>query len=106
MEDYLVDSGLSWTIVRIAQFMQFYLPGTVTGVSLERNALILPIQDGKLSPMDVEDVAKICVCLLTDSGHEGSIYEQSVPDATNMEEACEIISRVTGRAIDYSDISL
>lgn len=105
-EDHLVDVGINWTILRIAQFMQFYLPGAPTGVTLEKNALILPIEDGKLAPVDIEDVAKICVGVMTSSGHERKIYEISGPDAMTMDEACEIITRVTGRKIDYQRIPL
>src|SRR5688572_22829219 len=34
IEDYLVDSGVNWTILRPSQFMQMYLPNAVTGVDL------------------------------------------------------------------------
>jgi uncharacterized protein YbjT (DUF2867 family) len=34
------------------------------------------------------------------------VYEVSGPDAMNMKQACEIISRVTGKKIDYVNISL
>jgi uncharacterized protein YbjT (DUF2867 family) len=105
LEDYLVDSGLKWTIIRPSQFMQFYLPKRPTGVNLEKNALILPIGQGKLSPVDIEDVAKVCVELLTQPGHESRIYELTGPDALNMEEACGIISAVTGRVISFANIS-
>jgi uncharacterized protein YbjT (DUF2867 family) len=47
VEDYLVDSGLKWTIIRPSQFMQFYLPKKPTGVNLEKNALLLPINKGE-----------------------------------------------------------
>lgn len=104
IEDYLVDSGLKWTIVRPSQFMQFYLPKRPTGVNLEKNALILPIKNGKLSPVDIEDVAKVCLEVLIQPGHENRIYEMTGPDALNMAEACEIISRVTGRKIAFVNI--
>jgi uncharacterized protein YbjT (DUF2867 family) len=105
VEDYLVGSGLAWTILRPSQFMQFYLPGTVTGVSLQRNALVLPIGDGRLAPVDIADVAKVCAELLVEPGHERRIYEMSGPDAFAMPEACEIISQATGRKIEYVNVS-
>ncbi|MEO6868328.1 MAG: SDR family oxidoreductase [Ginsengibacter sp.] len=106
LEDYVVNSGLDWTILRPSQFMQFYLPGTSTGVTLEENALILPINKAKLSPVDIADVAKVCACLLTQDGHQNKIYEMTGPDALTMTEACEIISEIIGRKITYLNISL
>jgi hypothetical protein len=36
--------------------MQYDLPSTSTGVSLEEKALVLPIDQAKLSPVAIEDV--------------------------------------------------
>lgn len=106
MEDYLVNSGLTWALIRPSQFMQMYLPGAPTGVNKEKNALILPIGKGKLSPVDIDDVAKVVVQMLTQKGHERCIYELTGPDAMDMYEATSIISRVLGREIKYIEIPL
>ena len=105
IEDYLIDSGLKWTIIRPSQFMQLYLPGTHSGVDLTQDALILPIKNAMETPVAVEDVAKACVALLTQDGHESRFYEMTGPDAMTMIEACEIISDVIGRKITYRDIN-
>lgn len=106
IEDYLVGSGLKRTILRPSQFMQFYLPSTPTGVNLNYEALILPIGNSMLSPVNIEDVAKVCLAVLSENGHEGKIYEMTGPDALTMTEVCEIISDVIGRKINYRSISL
>lgn len=106
LEDYLVYSGLDWTILRPSQFMQFYLPGMPGGVSLKDDALVLPIENGKLSPVDIEDVAKVCVRLLIEDGHQNRIYEMTGPDALNMTEVCEIISKAINRKISFVNVSL
>jgi uncharacterized protein YbjT (DUF2867 family) len=106
IEDYLINSGINWSIIRPSQFMQMYLPGAPTGVDLSTATLTLPIKKGKLSPVDIEDVARVCVMLLTENGHENKIYEMTGPDAIDMEEACDIISAVLGLRISYRDISL
>jgi len=103
LEDYLVHSGLQWSIVRPSQFMQMYLPGAPTGVNPERSALIVPYGVGKLTPVDVEDVAKVCLQLLTGNGHYEKVYQITGPDAMDMNEACEIMSRVLQRGIKYID---
>lgn len=86
--------------------MQMYLPGAPTGVDLNTGTLTLPIKKAKLSPVDIEDVASVCVTLLTQDGHENKIYEITGPDAMDMEEACDIISAVSGLKISYADVSL
>lgn len=104
-EDNLVHSGLQWTLLRPSQFMQMYLPGAPAGVNMQQDELVLPIGQGKLSPVDIEDVAKVCVQLLTQDGHVNRIYEMTGPDALNMEEACEILTRVTGRKMRHNNLS-
>ncbi len=41
--------------------------GTPAGVSLNYDALVLPIGNSMLSPVDIEDVAKACLALLTEN---------------------------------------
>jgi uncharacterized protein YbjT (DUF2867 family) len=106
MEDYLINSGLKWALIRPSQFMQMYLPGAPTGVNKEKNALILPIGRSKLSPVDIEDVAKVVVQMLTQKGHDYRIYEMTGPDAMDMYEATEIISKILGREVKYIDSPL
>jgi uncharacterized protein YbjT (DUF2867 family) len=106
IEDYLINAGVNWTIIRPSQFMQMYLPKAPTGVDLSTGALTLPIKNGKLSPVDIEDVARVCVKLLTENGHQNKIYEMTGPDAMNMEEACNIITAASGHSIIYTEISL
>jgi uncharacterized protein YbjT (DUF2867 family) len=106
IEDYLVGSGIAWTLIRPSQFMQMYLPASPTGVRLDKNALMLPYGNAKLSPVDIEDVAKVCVQLLTTKGHENKIYEMTGPDAMDMNEVCDIISRVINKDITYIPLAL
>lgn len=106
IEDYLINSGVAWTIVRPSQFMEVYLPGSPTGVDPQRNVLVLPIQAARLVPVSIEDVAKVITKLLVETGHDGKIYEMTGPDALTMPEACAILSEVIGRPITYVNISM
>jgi uncharacterized protein YbjT (DUF2867 family) len=57
VERYLRVSGISWTILRPSQFMQTYL---FEPLSVGRHqALIRPMGAARLSPIDIEDIAKI-----------------------------------------------
>jgi uncharacterized protein YbjT (DUF2867 family) len=106
IERYLEASGLAWTHLRPSQFMQFYLPGTLTGVDARRRELRMPIGDSKLSPVDIEDIAKVAVALMRSDGHEGRAYDMTGPEALSMKEAVEQISEATGTAFRYVEVSL
>ena len=72
IERYLEASGLAWTHLRPCQFMQVYLREApiIAGTGLLRQ----PLDDVRLSPIDVEDIAKIAFALLTRSGHHGRAF--------------------------------
>src|SRR5262245_62317384 len=57
IEHYLEQSGLAWTHLRPSQFMQVYLREAPTVIA--QDTLCLPMENARLSPIDVEDVAKI-----------------------------------------------
>jgi uncharacterized protein YbjT (DUF2867 family) len=105
IERYLENSGLVWTHIRPSQFMQFYLPSTLTGVDGAERALVMPIGDSRLSPVDVDDIAKVAVALLNSDGHEGKSYDMTGPEALTMNEIAERISAATGTAFRYVEVS-
>jgi uncharacterized protein YbjT (DUF2867 family) len=106
IERYLERSGLVWTHLRPSQFMQFYLPGTPTGLDLSKNALVLPMENAKLSPVDVEDIAKVAFALLNSKGHEASSYEMTGPEALTMSDVAEKLSQAIGTPFRYINITL
>ncbi|MBO0867676.1 MAG: SDR family oxidoreductase [Micromonosporaceae bacterium] len=106
IEEYLEGSGLAWTHLRPSQFMQLYLPGSLTGVEMSRPELRLSIGDSRMSPVDVEDIAKVAVALMRSAGHEGRAYEMTGPEALSMKEIVDQISEVTGTTYHYVDIPL
>jgi uncharacterized protein YbjT (DUF2867 family) len=105
VERYLERSGLAWTHLRPSQFMQNYLPGSVTGVDAAAGELVLPIGDTRLSPVDVADVAEIAAGLLTADGHENRAYDITGPEALTMTEIVERVSAATGRPFRYVEVT-
>ncbi|GHO42045.1 SDR family oxidoreductase [Ktedonospora formicarum] len=105
VEQYLEGSGLAWTHLRPSQFMQFYFPGA-TAMNLTANMLSLPMENARLAPVDIEDIAKIAFALLHSEGHEGKSYEITGPEALTMAEVAKQISQVTGRTVEYVNITL
>jgi uncharacterized protein YbjT (DUF2867 family) len=103
IERYLEGSGLAWTHLRPGQFMTEYLREVPT--ILGQGALFLPLEDAKLVPVDVGDIARAAFALLTTPGHEAKIYAMSGPEALSMEEIAEQISHAIGRAVRYVPIT-
>lgn len=101
---HLEDSGLAWTFLRPSQFATEYLREVPTIVA--ERAFFLPFEDAKLTPVDLEDVAKAAFALLTTPGHEGKTYLMSGPEALSMTEVAEQISLATGSTVRYVNISV
>ncbi|HLZ61413.1 MAG TPA: SDR family oxidoreductase [Ktedonosporobacter sp.] len=103
IERYLERSGLAWTHLRPSQFMQMYLREVPSIVA--ESAFFLPMEDAKLAPVDVEDIAKAAVALLHTPGHEGKSYDMTGPEALSMTEIAEQISLAIGKTVRYVNIS-
>ena len=104
IQRYLEQSGLIWTHLRPSQFMQVYLreAPTIAGKGL----LELPLDDVRLSPVDIEDIAKIAFALLTQGGHQGRAFEITGPQALSMAEIAATISEAIGKPVRYQKTSI
>lgn len=106
IEAHLENSGLDWTHLRPSQFMQFYLPGTLTGVDLDKRALVMPIGESRLAPVDIEDIAKVAVAMMDAEGIEGKAYDMTGPEALTGTEIAERISEATGTPFRYEPVTM
>jgi uncharacterized protein YbjT (DUF2867 family) len=60
---------------------------------------------GVLAVTDPEDTARVAVAALTEDGHVGKGYLLTGPQALTSREQVEIIAEVTGRSIDFQDVT-
>ena len=89
-------------------FVNFYSP-TIKS----KNAFYLPVEDAKVSFVDVRDIAAIAVKTLTDddggggngSRHNGKAYTITGPEALSYYQVADILSNATGKKIGYVNIS-
>ena len=103
IERLLAHSGLEWTVLRPSQFMQVYfreLPSIIA-----EDAFFLPMDDVKLSPVDIEDVAKVAFAVLSDGGHSGKRYDMTGPEALTGDDVARHVSMAVGRPIRYVNIT-
>ncbi|UVK46316.1 SDR family oxidoreductase [Mesorhizobium sp. AR07] len=103
IERYLEGAGMAWTHLRPSQFMQVYLRDV--SIIATEGAFYLALGDTELSPVDVEDIAKVAFRLLRDGGHEGESLDMTGPEALTMSDVAARISQAIGRPVRYVDVS-
>jgi uncharacterized protein YbjT (DUF2867 family) len=103
IEDYLEGSGLAWTHLRPSQFMQVYLREAPTIVA--KGLFLLPLEDAKLSPVDIEDIAKIAFAIVVHGGYEARAFDITGPEALNMSEIAIRIGDAIGKLVHYENVT-
>ncbi|HXG64100.1 MAG TPA: SDR family oxidoreductase [Blastocatellia bacterium] len=98
MEQYIEASGVPYTFLRPNFFMQNYL--TMPTIK-EQGAIFHSLGDARTSHIDVRDIAAVAVAALTGSEHEGKRYELTGPEALSEYDVAAILSKITGRTINY-----
>lgn len=99
-EEQLQASGLAYTILRPALFMQELL-NSWGG----QRTIYLPMGDMRQAPVDTRDIAAVAVKTLTEDGHAGRTYEITGPEALTYTEIAAQISAATGEQVTYVPIS-
>ena len=102
-EDYIKSSGVAYTFLRPNGFMQNFI--TYNGATINtQNAFYGSQGDGKVSHIDLRDIAAVAVKTLTEDGHQGKAYTLTGPEALSNARVAEILSEDTGREIRYVDL--
>ena len=96
-------SGIPFTIVRPITFMQNYINFHSRTIK-QQGAFYAAQGDGKVSLIDVRDVAEVMVKVLTSGGHEGKAYDITGPEAISNYEIASALTEVAGRQIKYVDV--
>ena len=106
-EKKIEESGIPVTFLRTSGFIQNFV--NFFGNSIKsKGAFYVPAGDGKLSFVDVRDIAAVGVKVLTDDQHDrhnGKAYPITGPEALSYGEAAEIPTREVGKKISYVDIT-
>jgi uncharacterized protein YbjT (DUF2867 family) len=103
VERVIERSGLAWTMVRPAYFMQNIL--MMAGGIRKSGAVALPAAGAAVAQIDVRDIAAVMVRVVVEAGHEGKAYDLTGPEAFTWFEAAEVLSAVADRPIRYEPIA-
>ena len=98
----LMESGVPYTILRPAYFMQNNLRSART-IAAE-GAIYGAMGDGKVGHIDTRDIAEVAVTVLTSEGHEGQSYPLTGPESLSMAEVAARLSTALGKPVKYVDL--
>ena len=100
-EQYLEKSGIAFTHLRPAFFMQNMLQFAPAS----QNEVYLPFENAAIAMVDIRDIAAVATTALTEKGHEGKTYNITGAEAITINRAVDKISEVRGNRLKYVPIS-
>jgi uncharacterized protein YbjT (DUF2867 family) len=106
-EKIIEQSGIPFTFLRPNEFMQNFINFHSPSIK-NNNAFYLPLEDAKVSLVDVRDIAAVAVKSLTEDRndkHDNKTYLITGPEALSYHQAAEILSNATDKKISYVNIS-
>ena len=102
-EQIILNSGLEATVVRASWFNQNFSEGAFIDM-VHAGTITLPAGDMVEPFVDVDDIAEVAFTALTESGHNGEIYEVTGPRLMSLAEIAADLSDATGRPITYMNV--
>ena len=103
-EKMIEDSGISFTFLRPNFFMQNFV-NFLSQMIREQGSFYLPAGDGKVSFVDIRDIAAVAVQALTNNYHSKKAYTITGQEAISYEDAATILSEQVGKNISYVNVS-
>jgi uncharacterized protein YbjT (DUF2867 family) len=98
VEREIESSGLAWTFLRPASYMQNFTNFMAPGIRSE-HAIYTTIPDAVFNHVDTRDVARVAATVLTRDGHEGRAYTLTGPRSFSYRDAARTIGDVTGTPV-------
>lgn len=106
VEELLFESGLDFTILQPAAYMQNILAGWQMIVSQGLYRVPYPVGT-RLGLVDLEDVAAVAATILTGpEAHAGASYELAGPETLSQSEVAAVLSQSLGRPVRAEEIPL
>ncbi len=104
VEELLLESGLAFTVLQPAAYMQNVLAHRTSIV--ERGVYPVPYGvDARIALVDLEDVAEVAAAVLTEPGHDGATYELC-SESPSQTEIAATLSDVLERPVRAVQIGL
>jgi NAD(P)H dehydrogenase (quinone) len=101
-EKKLANSGIPFVILRHGWYTENYMASLADVVSY--GVLTGSSGNGRISSATRADFADADVVVLTTDGHEGKTYELAGDEAYTMSDMASVISHISGKNIQYSNL--
>jgi uncharacterized protein YbjT (DUF2867 family) len=102
-EDLIEGAGIDFVHLRPNEFMQDFL--SQADSIRDNNQFYASGGTGKVSYIDVRDIASVASRLLIERGHENSAYNLTGPEALDLYDVAEVFSGVLEKDITYNEVS-
>jgi uncharacterized protein YbjT (DUF2867 family) len=103
-EDYIQATGVPYTFLRPNGFMQNMVNYNAPTINAQ-SAFYGSEGDGRVSHIDIRDVAAVAVKALTEDGHVGRAYMLTGPEALTNKGIAQILSDELGREIRFINLA-
>jgi NAD(P)H dehydrogenase (quinone) len=101
-EELVKASGIPFVILRNGWYFENYTENF--GPALQYGAISGSAGNGRIAAASRADYAAAAANVLTESGHEGNVYELAGDESFSMNELAAELSRVAGKTIVYNDL--
>jgi uncharacterized protein YbjT (DUF2867 family) len=105
VEKHIEASGVPWTFLRPAGFMQKIFNYMGETIRKESAFYTASGATGAGAHIDARDIGAVAARVLTGKGHEGKAYDLTGPEVLTYDQAAEILSRAVGRTIKHVSIT-
>ena len=102
-EDYIQSTGVPYTFLRPNGFMQNMVNYNTPTINTQ-SAFYGSEGDGRVSHIDIRDVAAVAMKALTEDGHVGKAYTLTGPEALTNKEIAQILSDELRREIRFINL--
>ncbi len=105
VEGRLLESGLAFTILQPAAYMQNILPAVPDVIQNGTYQVPYPVNT-RISLVDLEDVARVAALVIGDPEHRGAIYELVGSEAYSQQEVARILGKNLSKPVQAQQIPL
>jgi len=99
VEREIEGSGLAWTFLRPASYMQNFT-NFMAPTILGQRAIYTLIPDAVFNHVDTRDVARVAAKVFAEDGHDGQAYTLTGPRSFSYRDAARTIGDVTGTPVN------
>jgi uncharacterized protein YbjT (DUF2867 family) len=103
VENKIKELGFTYTFLRPNLYMQGLL--SFKDYIREKGHFFAAIGAGKVSAIDVRDIAAVAAACLTQPGHENKTYDLTGPEPLSHHEMAGIFSRVLNKPVQFIDVA-